>query len=699
MKTHIRIIWVCCILLCGSISLHAGVLKYHQRIEAGLTVGCPTITIPPSGGCASSYVTVGPAAADAFRDYSLKDILTLGIDHNNLMYLPDSFTCQVTVLIRQWDINNHPITPNITQTLTVRYTPFTYTTYLDKAAFVFPNAYSYNDSIIAINVVSSNPSIASTTTLPVNVYLDADIELQRYYDLTPYASTPISISSTANSIDCSSTPNELLVTWATQLGAEQYDLEWTFVNDYANSDLTGTYLSSSQVGYEFTHNSTRITTTATSYPITLAYEHGYLIYRVRAVGNDIYNPSINITGVWSIASDSGRVSSIASGSQYQVVNPHENDNKNYQYNATFAEEGKKKEVVTYYDGTLRSREAVTKMNSDSNVLVGQTIYDYQGRPAVTVLPVPVQFPTCSRNKQPSIHYYPDFNLVDTLNGSAYGQRPYSRLDFDRNTTDSCTVGADSMSRFQGASNYYSPLNPRQQGFQAYVPDAHGYPFSQVQYTPDNTGRIKAQGGVGPQFQLGSGHETKYIYGQPNQLELDRMFGSEAGDATHYKKNVVIDPNGQASISYLDQEGRTIATCLAGLSGTDSSGHFLLSSLPSQAKALDTLKVDLFAANSNGHSNNNTVNVDGNAIVFNTQLSVAYNSTYKFHYYIGVDTLHAPCSNICIQCVYDLQIVVTDDCGRIVASSGAPGAANPIHKHVGNFSIRNDSVVFTTSCSA
>src|SRR5690606_10743368 len=99
----------------------------------------------------------------------------------------------------------------------------------------------------------------------------------------------------------------------------------------------------------------------------------------------------------------------------------------------------------------------------------------------------------------------------------------------------------------------------------YVPHAGGYPFAVTQFTADNTGRIRRQGGVGPAYQPGEGHDTRYFYGKPSQLELDRLFGSEAGEASHYLKNMVVDANGQISVSYVDAHGRTIATALAGKS--------------------------------------------------------------------------------------------------------------------------------------
>ncbi len=54
-----------------------------------------------------------------------------------------------------------------------------------------------------------------------------------------------------------------------------------------------------------------------------------------------------------------------------------------------------------------------------------------------------------------------------------------------------------------------------------------------------------------------------FYGKAGQRELDRLFGVEVGDCSHYLKAMVIDPNGQASVSYIDANGRTIATALAG----------------------------------------------------------------------------------------------------------------------------------------
>jgi hypothetical protein len=143
----------------------------------------------------------------------------------------------------------------------------------------------YKVTITNVNITGATAtSTYPQNYLPPNVYLDADIRLQRYYDFTSTANTGIvtsDIQNTALDIDCDTRPDELNISWSGETGAEQYDLEWTFVNDYANSGTLGAYLSPGDLSYNFRYNSTRITTSATCYKITLAYEHGYVIYRVR----------------------------------------------------------------------------------------------------------------------------------------------------------------------------------------------------------------------------------------------------------------------------------------------------------------------------------------------------------------------------------------------------------------------------------
>src|SRR3989338_5288143 len=80
---------------------------------------------------------------------------------------------------------------------------------------------------------------------------------------------------------------------------------------------------------------------------------------------------------------------------------------------------------------------------------------------------------------------------------------------------------------------------------------------------DHTGRIRRAGGIGPDFQIGSGHETEFFYSTPSQEELDRLFGSEVGYAPHYQRRITVDANEQFYIEYFDMAGRVVASGLAG----------------------------------------------------------------------------------------------------------------------------------------
>jgi hypothetical protein len=344
--------------------------------------------------------------------------------------------------------------------------------------------------------------------------------------------------------------------WQALPWAEYYDLEWTYVNDYNGLDPTQVRHHST-LDYDFRFNSTRVQVSGTTYLLPLVFERGFVLWRVRGVGKDPSHPEHTVAGPWSaFEGDTGRgvpcSAAISCPSYYPatvtarwdipfccnsvVITPrHELDGKPWQHVAAFAEGGKRKDVVSYFDGTLRSRQAVTRLNSDQTALVKETIYDHAGRPAIDVLPavagVSLGPPTPGNPSglisRPRIAYYSNFNL--NLTGHPYG---FPDFEGDTATPVACGLQAAQMSPSSGAEHYYSSSNPDKRDHQAYVPVAEGFPFSHTVYTPDSTGRRSAQGGPGPQHQIGTGHEQKYYYGHPDQDELDRLFGNDAGLAQH-----------------------------------------------------------------------------------------------------------------------------------------------------------------------
>ncbi len=410
---------------------------------------------------------------------------------------------------------------------------------------------------IEVDIVSITQNSVSVTDadIPDNVQLSIYTDAERYYDFDASArptglshellddADQQSLISPFNPDVAYSNAEEIQISWDCQPGAEEYELEWTFVNDY--NSLPGYFKQATNLALtnrEFAWNSSRITTTGLSYNIPLVYDHGFIAYRLRAVSRGGTGYSKIIKGAWTSLASASTVADYG----YQRLAEHQPDKK-WQGSTSFAEEGKKKSVVSYMDGTQRSRQNVTHNSTENTAIVGETFYDYQGRPKIQTLPVPAN--------DSKIDFYENFNKLN-------GGTTYHKSDFDEDHAN-CLDGAMAMDASSGAANYYSSSNPDQAGINAHIPEADGYAFSEVQYTADNTGRVKRQGGVGSDYQLGSGKETRYFYALPDQVELDRLFGTEVGHAKHYRKIVVVDPNGQASITYQDMGGNVIATALTG----------------------------------------------------------------------------------------------------------------------------------------
>jgi RHS repeat-associated protein len=487
-------------------------------------------------------------------------------------------------------------------------------------------------------------SVSSTlpgNAVPENVYLENILVKERWYNMS-VSSSPAFNTVVAGQAD------ELTLSWSTVAGAEEYDLEWTYVDDFGSwNGSSVTYRSASSLPYSLRNNGTRVTVKETQHTIKNLYEHGWLLFRVRAVSRTGPGFTQRREGRWSSHgwAENGMVSSFGTNNKdrYAVSSGHEN-NLNWQWSTGFAENGKSKTVISYLDGTLRSRQMVTHNSTDDISIVGESFYDHVGRPALSALPAPTG--------ESLMRYYDAFNVSRTR------KAPYSWQDYD--STDGvnlCENKVAPMDTTSGASRYYSYANPDKGGFQAYVPDAQMYPFSHTEYTPDMTGRIRRQGGVGKDHQLGSGHETKYYYGAVgSQQELTALFGVEVGNYQHYKKNMVADPNGQVSVSYIHPSGKVIATALAGfapqnvsaLSG-DTARRVLTGQLheKNQAEAgAASWKVT-------------------HALTLSSPAEVVL--SYTFRDIQG----EMDCGEICYTCVYDLRIQLEDECGNLLLDHYAP----------------------------
>lgn len=522
-------------------------------------------------------------------------------------------------------------------------------------------------------ILGFKDEFGTSITWPQNVYIQNEIIVERYYFFDPtqqHFSNTSDLSHKFIDTDGDGFADDAIIYWDHLIGAEEYDLEWTFVDRYHTtlSDFAATQVHFIKDEFEF--NATRISTSNTHYQIPLLFDKGFVLYRLRPKGYIAPDFSEFVLGKWSSEPVPLTASHVSDFIHYfTTISPmnsgpiREHDKaKNWQYTAAYAEEGKRKDLITYYDGTLRSRQSVSRINSLNKAIVLESYYNHSGQLAIQSLPTPIDNPT--------IKYRPNFNLG--FNTSNSQNEPYNWTIFETTASTNCIASAREFVAGIGTAKYYGASSP-QGDFHDYVPDAEGFPFTQTQYTLDLTGRIQQQAGVGDAFKMGNGHETEYLYSQPYQEELDRLFGYEVGYKSRYKKNMIVDPNGQVSISYVNERGKTIATSLAGANPSNLqvvANEFGDDVLPSsQTLNIDLLNKDAVSDPDDLQDDNNLFSTGNlgaltDALRFGSQISVVNNnSLYNFDYNLSFGAFSDNCMTPkCYPYVYDLSISLKDNCG-------------------------------------
>ncbi|WPQ60127.1 RHS repeat-associated core domain-containing protein [Chitinophaga sancti] len=569
---------------------------------------------------------------------TVTNIITFGLYRDGGTMPATAFKCEIDLKVEYWSQPGQvdPITNDHVK-LHVTYNP------TEGVAYSAADTYKFLNGFKVKVTVNSITSAELGTTLPTIFRLMGQVVVERSYDwdLTKTI-VPVAVVDTS----------AVMLTWEKYTGAEEYDLEWTFIDELSdNGSLLaqqGSNVTAATLAGLFRNNATRVTIPREYFEISLIHISQYLPIRIRPV--QYTDDGFRQEGDWFYQLKQGGV---AGPSVILLDSARHRSDLNWQYSAVYAEGGKKKEVVSYFDGTLRTRQTVTVNNSDQRAMIQETLYDEFGRPLVNILPAPIT--------QSRLNYYPGMHL-------ALGGGNYTYANVYGNTTD-CIPVPGKMSNDSGAARYYSPLNPfLSDSTNKFIPDANGYPFAVNLYTPDNTGRMSVQGGVGELFQPGN-KATKLYYGKPAQWELDRMFGNDVGYASHYLKNMVMDGNGQVSVSYLNAAGKTIATALAGgapanLDGLpskpDSTEETFLLIEPSQY-TFDPAKLKLSAT---------------------TTYSSAVPGPATLRYNIDklIKTYSESGVTICSNCYYDLKIRVTDNCNRILYDSAG---ARPVGSLVSN----------------
>jgi hypothetical protein len=357
--------------LCLNLQLMAGTEPLNVRLNA-------TSIFAGNGIAISDNKYPNPELTGTAKVRSSVAQVVLGIDQSILSNLYASFSLKVNLQITAYDKLGNTINVPQNVALEVKYSNVFGLQFKDRDVYVVKNCHKI--TALITSVIYTDAFNVSTYGLPAPsiVFLEADIVTERLYQ---YNGTGTQYQFLASDIVVTAfptvSPYELEINWPHKLGAEEYDLEWTYVNNYL--DATN-LVPASQLEYAFKNNATRITTSQNFYRVSLVFEKGYLLFRLRARGRDYTNPDAVIFGDWSNSCTSspceaGFVSNYSDF--FQVTIPHD-ENKNWQYSSSFAEEGKKKEVVSYFDGSLRNRQAVTKVNTLNNIVIAENLYDYQG---------------------------------------------------------------------------------------------------------------------------------------------------------------------------------------------------------------------------------------------------------------------------------------------------------------------------------
>lgn len=590
---------------------------------------------------------------------SLNGVVTFSINEaSTAFYGNQSFTAVADVKIEYWNLFGVKTTLTSVP-LTISYN------HLNMAAnqqleynYKLPDAEKITVTVNSLTV--NNPTVAAMNIFKLSGFV------QTNFTFNLNCTSDVAIGS----FNTTAVNNQF--SWTT-LNVDEVDVEWAYIDKKSKlgadidlifpSSSTNLSFSTSNLNLVKDLSFSRLTVDGSKSQVQIpkTYNSGYLIVRTRAAKNNDLDG--RVTCDWSYHN------STTSNMYVYRINNDFNPILNWNFNLSFAEGGKWQEALSFYDGMYRERQTVANINTidGQTVLVGEVFYDVEGRKAGTILPVPTV------NNSP-LTYYPSFNK------NLAGQ-PYSHLDFNYVRTNYCLNTPGQMSTVSGSSQYYSPDNPdrvitaatnnNNYLFNQFIPDAKKYPLTTIDYTSDQTGKIARQGGVGPIHQVGTTFDTKYFYGKPaSQEELDRLFGNDVGYVEHYSKNMVIDPNGQSTISYIDMKGKTIATALAGDVGTHSSIEN--DNVPTIPIQYDVMTNALLMRD--GKSNRITGN--GNVIITGAQTATFVVDLKKAYY----QDQECKNSTFCADCYYDITIKISDDCGSFNKT-----------KEYKNYSISNNPV--------
>jgi len=602
----------------------AGTETFSQRAEGSKLVVSSTVPLYTVYDNQYGTMLANAGWQSQFSNTGVKNFLRLGINPDvaqaNLLNGSMTFTIKTWT----WNVGGYfdvNTIPNVSLGLYYEHNNPTTILVNDVSTYDFSNAHRVEVYLTGIT---------NTSGFDVNeLYVQTEIQVERRWALDANVVTGAGLELVNNS-------NYIKFHWNPKSGAEFYELEWVHV---PTTKLDGsTESNTALLKYNHYLNSTRIVVKANNYRIPAIFDPGYILFRVRPIGFTGTGLTVRKEGSWNVAAESGSVSTYPTASKLLLLNEYD-QKMNWAHQVAYGDDGERFESVVFSDGLSRPRQSVTHNTATAQAVFSNVYYDELGRPVISDLPTPVDGEVLRHDDH--------FNLTDgTL---ADFQAAY----FDVPGGDSCVVRGTGFSTTSGAGKYYSPSNTDQDAENKRIPNAEKFPYSRVVYESDFSGRVQKVSGYGKDLNTGSGKETFYHYPSANQSELDELFGAEVGRASHYSKMVTVDANGQVYVQYSDLAGRVIATYLAGqspasLDAIEGNGgtNATVSLLPQNDQQVD-------------------LTVPSSTLTYTEY--IYENASYSFSYGMTPEQFHNGCmpEDICLDCVYDLDFRITDQCGVVV----------------------------------
>ncbi|BFP40646.1 hypothetical protein FGF1_14910 [Flavobacteriaceae bacterium GF1] len=233
----------------------------------------------------------------------------------------------------------------------------------------------------------------------------------------------------------------------------------------------------------------------------------------------------------------------------QFVTGQEYGSGNYVATKSFRLNGSTEYVnsVSYFDQLGRLIQTQSKDFATNKIWAQQTLYDYEGRPALTSFSAPILGATSLTG------YKADF----VLNSD---NTTYNILDFDApaNEFNPRIVGTSS-----NLGRFYSTLNTEN-----IYQDITGYPFSRTLYSDIKDQPMTVIGGN----KVNAKWPKPYTFTMPatNELTLNVAFGDVSYGNIETYKTVTRDANGNENVVFTDTDGKVLAAARSGEDGTTSA---------------------------------------------------------------------------------------------------------------------------------